>query len=129
MQSAGIEYPLLDRTGGQAAEKISSAKQIDENSWQSGQQHGGAFDSVFPGLRDVGAERHQGRCDWPVRTLGKGDAIEVFIPDVGELPNHRDDQNRRRQRQNDPAEYLQKASAVDLRGLYEIGRNIDVGIG
>src|SRR5450755_1620617 len=91
MESADIECPLLDRTGGQAAEKIFPAKQINEDSWQSSQQHGGTLDSVFPRLRDVSAERHQGRCNRPVRTLGKGDAIEVLIPDVGELPNHRDD--------------------------------------
>src|SRR5471030_2345357 len=91
MERADIEFPLLDRTGRQAAEKIFSAKQIDQDRRQSREQHGGALDPIFPRLRDVGAECHQGRCNRPVRTLRKGDAIEIFIPDVGELPNHRDD--------------------------------------
>ena len=51
---------------------------------------------------------------------GEDDAVEEFVPDAGELPDHRDDQDRRRQRQHDLVEDAPEAGAVDARRLDQV---------
>ena len=59
-------------------------------------------------------------------SAGEDDAEQEFVPDAGELPDHGDDQDRRRQRQDDLEEDAPEAGAVDARRLDEIVGNVDV---
>ena len=74
----------------------------------------------------TGRERDQRRGDRLLRSAGEDDAEQVFVPDAGELPDHGDDQDRRRQRQDDLEKDAPEAGAVDARRLDEIVGNVDV---
>src|SRR5450755_1892019 len=126
--SADMPSVLLDGARGQAAKEILSAEDVDQQSRNRRDQDRRAFDAVFTGLGDIGVERHQRRSHRAIRTFGERDAEEKLVPDVGELPDHRHDQDRRRQRQDDVPEDLEKAGAVDLGGSNQVERHIDVEV-
>ena len=53
---------------------------------------------------------------------GEGGAEQEVVPDVGELPDDGDDDDRPRGRQQDAPEDLEEAGAVDLRRADQLGR-------
>src|SRR5579871_6201452 len=102
--------------GHQAANEITSGKNVDEQGRSSGDDRGGHIDVVFNdagrGVDDI-VERDRNR-----RGVARGEsrAEQEIVPDVGELVDHRDDEDGRRVRQNDSAEDLEEARAIHLRG-------------
>ena len=78
--------------------------------------------SPVDGVHDV-VERHHDR---RVAAEGVGRAEQEVVPDIGEHPDHRDDQDRRRDRQHDAPEDAEEAGAVDLGGFHQLLRHADV---
>jgi hypothetical protein len=56
------------------------------------------------------------------RSAREGRTEQEVVPDVGELPDDRDDDDRTRRRQQDAPENLEEARAVDLRCAHQLGR-------
>ncbi|MNT20842.1 hypothetical protein D3C72_1561610 [compost metagenome] len=65
----------------------------------------------------VERHRHRGR-----RRAGERGAEQEVVPDIGELPDDRDDDDRAGGRQENAAEDLEEARAVDLRRSHQLGR-------
>ena len=121
MLNAAMTTPYFTAPGGEAAQEILSAEQIDQQRRQRGDQHRRTLDrrNAVTSV-DGGAERDQRGGDRLLPAGGKGDAVEELVPDAGELPDHGHDQDRRRQRQHDAPEDPEEAGAVDPRGLHQV---------
>src|SRR5579885_541640 len=115
---SSVAIPLsLDRAGHQAADEIAAADHIDEQRGYGGDDRGRHVDVV---LDDAGrgvdpvVQRHRNRRGVPG---GEGRAEQEIVPDVGELVDDRDDDDRPGARQHDPPEDLEEAGTVHHGGL------------
>src|SRR6516164_1802595 len=95
--------------GHQATNEVTPGKNVDEQGRSGGDDRGGhinvVFDDAGRGVDDiVERDRHRRGVSG-----GEGRTEQEVVPDVGELVDHRDDEDRRRVRQNDPAENLEEA--------------------
>jgi len=112
----------FDRAGHQAADEIAAGNNIDDEGRCGGDDRGGHIDIIFDdaGRRVddiVEGNRHRARL-----ARGESRAEQEVIPDIGELVDDRDDENRRRIGQQNPPENLEKTRPVDLRSLDQLGR-------
>src|SRR4051812_4903233 len=83
------------RARGQATDEIAAAEQIDQQRRQRCNDHRRALDTVLRNVGDRRGQRDQ-RCRYRLLLAGgESHAIEELVPDVGELPDHGDDQDRR----------------------------------
>src|SRR5262245_18291639 len=86
----------LDGAGHHAAHEVLASEDVDEQGRQGGHHGRGHVDIVFFHARrcvDDVVQRHRDRR----RTAGgEGGAEQKVVPDVGELPDHGDDQDRQR---------------------------------
>src|SRR5579883_1522729 len=126
MVSDDMRAPSLDRSLGQAADEILAAEEIDQQRRDGADQHGRAHHVVDFGVGVAGGEADQGGGDRLAAARGEDDAEQIVVPDAGELPDHGDDQDRRRQRQDDLPENPPEAGAVDARRLDQVVGNVDV---
>src|ERR1700734_2451850 len=124
--SVAMIAPSLDGALGESADEILAAEQIDQERRHGADQHGGARDVVGGGVHLTGRQRDQRRGDWLLRSAGEDDAKQEFVPDAGELPDHGDDQDRRRQRKDDLEKDSPEAGAVDTGRLDEVVGDVDV---
>src|SRR5580704_2034571 len=106
----------------QAANKVASSKNVDHEGWSSRDDRCSHIDVVFNdsgrGIDDI-VERHRHR---GCVAGGEGRTEQEVVPDVGELVDDRHDEDRRRVRQYDAPEDLEKTRAVDLRRLDQLRR-------
>jgi len=93
--------PLLDRPQSEAADKILAAEEIDQKRRQGRDQHRAARDVELRRLLAGGRQRDQHGRDRLLASGREHHADDVVVPDSRELPDHGDDQDRRRQRQDD----------------------------
>src|SRR6185437_15112831 len=99
-----VAMRLLDRSQSETADKILAAEEIDQQRRQRRDQHGAAHDVELRRLLAGGPHRDQRSRD-RLRASGREHhAEQILVPDPGELPDHGDDQDRRRQRQDDAME-------------------------
>src|SRR5271170_346235 len=91
----------LDGPLREAAHEIFAAEEINQQGRNRADQHRRASDVVGVRIHLTGRQRDQRRRDRLLTAAGEDDAEQIFIPDAGELPDHRDDQDRRRNRQDD----------------------------
>src|SRR4051812_15137841 len=98
--NAAISTPSLHGPRSEASQEIPSAEQIDQQRRQRRDQHRRTLVAIHWLGRDGGAERNQRRGHRLLLAGGKGDAEQEFVPDAGELEDHADDEDRRRQRQD-----------------------------
>src|ERR1700684_2290328 len=118
--------PSLDGALREPANEILAAEQIDQERRNGADQHGGACDVVGVGVHLTGRQRDQRRGDRLLRSAGEDDAEQEFVPNAGELPDHGDDEDRRRQRKEELYEYPPETGAVEAGRLDEIVGNVDV---
>ena len=85
-----------------------------------------ARDIVRVRVHLTGRERDQRRGDRLLGSAGEDDAEQKFVPDAGELPDHGDDEDRRRQRKDDLEKDAPEAGAVDAGRLDEVVGDVDV---
>src|SRR5580692_8584728 len=108
--------------GHQAADKISPGNGVDEQCRRRSNDRGRHVDVVFDdagrGVDEV-VERNRHRRGI---ASSEGRAEKKIVPDVGELVDHGDDDDRHRVRQQDATEDLEEARAVDHRRLDELVR-------
>src|SRR5271163_3858397 len=116
----------LDGALGEPANEILAAEQIDQERRNGADQHGGACDVVGVGIHLTGRQRDQRRGDRLLGSAGEDDPEQEFVPDAGELPDHGDDEDRRRQREDDLEKDSPEAGAVDAGRLDEVIGNVDV---
>src|ERR1700722_4260100 len=106
--------------------EIFAAEQVDQEGWNCADHHRRARDVVRARVHLTGRERDQRGGDRLLRSASEDDAEQKFVPDAGELPDHGDDQDRRRQRKNDLEKDSPEAGAVDASRLDEVVGNVDV---
>src|SRR5260221_13528998 len=99
--SVAIVARSFDGALGQSANEILAAEQIDEERRNCADDHRRARDIIGVRTLLTRRERDQRRGDRLLGSAGEDDAEQEFIPDAGELPDHGDDQDRRRQGQDD----------------------------
>src|SRR5450631_1608008 len=126
MLNAAMMPPSFQGPCGEASQEISSAKQIHQQRRQRGDQHRRALLAIHRLAGDRRAQRDQRGGDRLLPTRGKGDAIEELVPDPGKLEDHGHDQDRGRERQDDPPENPEEAGAVDARRFQEVLGNADI---
>src|SRR5579872_2236029 len=85
----------------QSTNEILAAKQVDQERRNGADHHRGARDIVRVSVHLAGRERDQSHGDRLLGSAGEDDAEQEFVPDAGELPDHRDDENRRREGKDD----------------------------
>src|SRR5271165_1013310 len=107
--------------GHQAANKVTPSKNVDHEGGSSRDNRCGHIDVIFDnasgGVDDI-VERH---CHRGRVAGGEGRTEQEVVPDVGELVDDCHDEDRCRVRQDDAPEDLEKAGAVDLRRLDQLG--------
>src|SRR3984957_6045519 len=91
----------LDGALCKSANEILAAKQVDQERRNCADDHCGARDVIGVRTLLTRRERHQRRGDRLLRSTGEDDAEQEFVPDASELPDHGNDQDRRRQGQDD----------------------------
>src|SRR5579872_3398820 len=128
MVSDDMNAPSLDRALGEAPDEILAAEKVDQQRRNGADQHAGAHHVVDLGVGVAGGESDQSCGDRLAAPRGEDGAEQVIVPDAGELPDHGDDENRRRQRQDDLPEDAPETGAVDPRRLDQIVRNVDVEV-
>src|SRR5579883_2529584 len=126
MVSDAMKAPSLDRSLSKAADEIFAAEEVDEQRRNGADQHAGAHHVVDFCVGVAGRQTDQRRGDRLVASRREDDAEEIVIPDAGELPDHGDDQDRRRQRQDDLPENAPEAGAVDTRRFDQVVGNVHV---
>src|ERR1700727_619860 len=124
--SVAIAARSFDGALREAADEILAAEKVNQE-WRNGaDHHRPARDVIRAGVHLTGRERDQRGGDRLLRSAGEDDAEQEFVPDAGELPDHRDDKNRRRQRKDDLEKDSPETGAVDAGRLDEVVRNVDV---
>src|SRR5580704_11134462 len=118
----------LDGALREPADEILAAEQVDQERRNGADHHRRARDVVRVRVHLTGRKRDQRRCDRLLGSASEDDAEQEFVPDAGELPDHGDDQDRRRQRKNDLEKDSPEAGAVDASRLDEVVGNVDVVI-
>src|SRR6204780_695845 len=116
----------LDRALREPADEILAAEQIDQERRNCADHHRRACDVIGVRVHLTRRQRDQRRSDRLLRSAGEDDAKQEFVPDAGELPDHGDDQDRRRQRKNDLEKDSPEAGAIDASRLDEIVGDVDV---
>src|SRR5580698_1388744 len=116
----------FDGALGQAANEIFAAEEIDQERGNGADHHRSARDVVRVRILLTRCERDQRHRDRLLRSARENDAEQKFVPDAGELPDHGDDQNRRRQGKNDLEKDSPEPGAVDARRLDEVVGDVDV---
>src|SRR4051812_17983986 len=94
MQCPSLDRASFDGTLRQASHKILAAEEIDQQRRQRADQHGGAHDIVGAHIGAACRQRDERCRDRLLLPGGEDDAEQIFVPDAGELPDHRDDQDR-----------------------------------
>src|ERR1700733_3015501 len=124
--SVAIAARSFDGALREAADEILAAEKVNQE-WRNGADHHRRARDVI-GMRAhlTGRERDQRCGDRLLRSAGEDDAEQEFVPDAGELPDHRDDEDRRRQWKNDLEKDSPEAGAVDGGRLGEGVGNVDV---
>src|SRR5277367_1239162 len=116
----------LDGPLREAAHEIFAAEEIDQQRRDRADQHRRARDVESASVHLAGRQRDEGRRDRLLTTAGEDDAEQKFVPDAGELPDHGDDQDRRRNRNDDLEKDAPEAGAVDPRRLDQVVGDADV---
>src|ERR1700677_1640929 len=116
----------LDGALRQPANEILAAEQIDQERRYRADHHRGARDVVRVRILLTRRQCDQRHRDGLLGPAGEDDAEQEFVPDAGELPDHSDDEDRRRQGKDDLEEDSPEAGAVDARRLDEVVGNVDV---
>src|SRR5438445_6209417 len=80
--------PSLHGPRSEASQEIPSAEQIHQQCRQGCDQHRRALIAIHRLGSNRGTERDQRRGDGLLAAGGKGDAIEEFVPDAGELEDY-----------------------------------------
>src|ERR1700728_377110 len=126
MVSVAIAGPSFYRALGEPAHEIFAAEEIDQQGRNRSDHHRCARDIVGMRVHLRGRQRDQRRGDRLLAASGKDDAEQIFVPDPRELPDHCDDQDRRRNRHDDLEENAPESRAVDARRLDEVVGDADV---
>src|SRR3984957_4964382 len=124
--SVAIVARSFDGALGQSANKILAAEQEDQERRNGADHHRRTRDIVRVGVHLAGRQRDQ---RWRDRLLGPAcehDAEQEFVPDAGDLPDHSDDKDRRRQGKDDLEKDAPEPGAVDARRLDEVVGDVDV---
>src|SRR5277367_1588400 len=116
----------LDGALREPANEILAAEQINQERRNGADQHGGACDVIGVGVHLTGRQCDQRRGDRLLGSAGEDDPKQEFVPDAGELPDHGDDEDRRRQGKNDLEKDSPEAGAVDAGRLDEVVGDVDV---
>src|SRR5262249_34518423 len=111
---------------GQASDEIFAAEEVDQQRRDGADEHAGAHHVVDFGIGVAGGEADQGGRDRLTTAGGEDGAEQIVVPDAGELPDHGNDQDRGRQRQDDLPKDAPEAGAVDAGGFDQIVGNVDV---
>src|SRR5215831_18016726 len=110
----------LYRTRHQAAHEVASAEDVHQQRGQRGDHRRCHVHVVGPlsggGVDDI-VQRHGHRGAFPGRKRG---AEQKIVPDIGELPDHRDNDDRPGIGQQDAPEDRKEARAVDHRRLDQL---------
>src|SRR5215510_13924374 len=85
---------LLYGTRGKTANEVSPAEQVNQQSRQGSDHHGGTLYAVLRYIGDRGGERNQSGGDGLLLSRRESYAVEELVPDMGKLPDHGDDQDR-----------------------------------
>src|ERR1700722_7900605 len=126
MVSDDIPAPSFDRALRQSSHEIFAAEEIDQQRRNRADQDARAHHVIDP---DAGAPRRHADERGGDRLTAAGrenDAEQIFVPDAGELPDHRHDRDRRGKRQNDLEENAPESGAVDPRRLDQIVGDVEV---
>src|SRR6185437_2317260 len=127
MVSVAMIVPSFDGALSEPANEILAAEQVNQERRNGADQNGGARDVVGARVHRLAAgERDQRRGDRLLGSASEHDPEQEFIPDAGELPDHGDDQDRRRERKDDLEKDAPEAGAVDAGRLDEVIGDVDV---
>src|SRR5690348_4754886 len=99
--SVAIVVLSFDGALGQSTNEILAAEEIDQERRDGADHHGRARDIVGVSVHLAGRKRDQRDRDRLLGSAGEHDAEQELVPDAGELPDHGDDQDRRRQGKDD----------------------------
>src|ERR1700722_8047667 len=116
----------LDGALREPANEILAAEQINQERRDGADHHRGARDVIRVRVHLTGRQSDQRRGDRLLSSAGEDDAEQKFVPDAGELPDHGDDEDRRRQREDDLEKNAPEAGAIDTGRLDEVVGNVDV---
>src|SRR5580692_7338860 len=86
----------LDGALREPANEILAAEQIDQERRNGADHHRGARDVIGVRVHLTGRQRNQRRGDRLLSSAGEYDPEQELVPDAGELPDHGDDEDRRR---------------------------------
>src|SRR6185437_10062656 len=125
---ASLTGSSFDRALGQPAHEILAAEEVDEQRGEGADEHGGARHVVGVHAEPSRAQRHERRGNRLLGAGGEDDAEQELVPDAGELPDHRNDQDRRRDRDDHLPEDAPEAGAVDAGRLDQVVGDVDVEI-
>src|SRR3984957_17033146 len=78
------------------ADEILAAEQINQERRNGADHHRRARDVIGVRVHLTGRQRNQRRGDRLLSSAGEYDPEQEFVPDAGELPDHGDDEDRRR---------------------------------
>src|SRR5882672_1500319 len=112
--SVAMESPF-DGTGHQAADEIFSGDQVDDQRRDSRDECAGEMDVVLldpGGTVDQIVQRHRNR---ERAVVAEGSTEQEFVPDVGELPDDGDYDDRSAAGQKYPKQHAEKIRPVDAR--------------
>src|SRR5579863_10610625 len=127
MLSVAMIALSFDGALSEPANEILAAEQVNQERRNGADQNGGAGDVVGARVHRLAAgERDQRGGDRLLRSAGEDDPEQKFVPDAGELPDHGDDQNRRRQRKDDLEKDAPESGAVDARRLDQVIGDVHV---
>src|SRR5215472_3324819 len=126
MLSAAMTSPSFHRAGGKATYEVPATEQIDQQGGQGCDDHSGTLHTMLRDIRDGGGERDESGRDGLLLAGRERHAIEELVPDMRELPDHGDDQDGRRERQDDAPENAKEPGAVDARGPDQFMWNGDI---
>src|ERR1700722_5305890 len=126
MVSDDMPAPSLDGSLRQSTHKIFAAEEIDQQRRNGADQHAGAHHVIDSHTGAAGRHADQRGGDRVLASGGEDHAEQIFVPDAGELPDHRYDRDRRGKRQNDLEENAPESGAVDARRLDQVVGYIDV---
>src|SRR3984885_2108862 len=91
----------LDGALREPADEILAAEEVDQERRNGADHHRGARDVIGVRVHLTGRQRNQRRGDRLLSSAGENDAEQKFVPDAGELPDHGDNENRRREGKDD----------------------------
>src|SRR5580704_6091524 len=126
MVSDDMPAPSLDCSLRQAPHEIFSAEQIDQQRGNRADQYAGAHHVIDSHTGSAGRHTDERSGDRLAAAGREDDAEQIFVPDAGELPDHRHDQDGGRERQHDLAKDAPESGAVDARRLDQVVGNVDV---